>query len=449
MLVLPFHHTARILTVPSAHTQENPRILLPSAPRELLGGDCQAVGAACSENIVMMGFVATPQGTAVRQPCRASGCSSQTLAAVPRRGRATWRCSATMEPDSAHQATGEPDLDLREGRKEGIMRLAIPSKGGMAEETKALLKSIGMDVIISNPRQYVAKLKGVEDLEVWLQRPSDIARKVSDGDVDLGITGFDLIAEYATNADEILTVHEDLGFGRCRLGVGVPISWTHIRSLDDLIAAFQDRPEPLRVATKFNLRGAQFFAEKGFSNYRFVYMDGALEASTQMGTADVILDLISSGVTLRENLLKELDDGVVLQSTMQLVANKRELKKSPALLAVARELLERIEAHIHGEDQYNLIANIRGASPGEVARKLAKGTVLRGMDGPTISMVIPPQDAEEGMYAIGIVIPKRILYRAVQELRSIGGSGVCVLPVTYVFELESQRWKRVEEELSL
>ncbi|KAA8493042.1 ATP phosphoribosyltransferase, chloroplastic [Porphyridium purpureum] len=356
---------------------------------------------------------------------------------------------ATVAESAALGAAESKNGSVREGRKEGIMRLAIPSKGGMADETKALLKAVGMDLVISNPRQYIAKLRDVENLEVWLQRPSDIARKVANGDVDLGITGHDLIAEYAGMSQEIVTVHEDLGFGACHLGIGVPMGWSHINTIDELFAEYANAPEPLRIATKFSNLGERFFAEKGFSNYRFVYMDGALEASTQMGTADIILDLVSSGVTLRENLLKEISGGMVLQSTMQLVANRTELQKSKPLLGVARELLERIEAHILGADQYNLIANIRGASPGEVARKLAKGTVLRGMDGPTISMVIPPQGMDEGMYAIALVIPKRLLYRAVQELRSIGGSGVCVLPVTYVFEAESKRWNQVERALEL
>lgn len=333
------------------------------------------------------------------------------------------------------------------------IRIAVPSKGSVLEETKTLLKEIGADVQISNPRQYTAALKGFQDVEVWLQRPPDIARKVRDGIVEFGVTGYDLVAEYGGNDDRIIPVHGDLGYGQCRLGVGVPMSWQGVSSMEDLSKLVDSTGHPIRVATKFKNQTKKFFQEAGLHNYEIVAMEGALEASTQMGTADCIVDLISSGVTLRENLLKEINAGTVLQSTMQLVGNREALsrrdERGAKLRAFAREILERIDAHIVGTRQCNLIANIQGSSPGDVARRLGAGTDLRGMDGPTISNVIPPRGAESGVYAIGIVLPKDRLYSAVEQLRSIGGSGVCVLPVTYIFEKKSVRWQNFLKDLGV
>lgn len=333
------------------------------------------------------------------------------------------------------------------------IRVAVPSKGGILDDTKALLQEIGADVRLSNPRQYTAVLKGFPDVEVWLQRPVDIARKVGLGTVELGFTGYDLVAEYGGENGEIIPVHANLGYGDCRLGVGVPIKWNKVSSMEELAKLVSETNSPLRVATKYSNQSKHFFKMAGIENYELVYMDGALEASTQMGTADCIVDLISSGVTLRENLLKEVSGGTILQSTMQLVANRKALAaQNPhgkRLRIFAKELLERIEAHIIGTKQCNLIANVEGSSPGDVARRLGAGTDLRGLDGPTISTVIPPRGSDSGMYAIGIIVPKERLYTAVEQLRRIGGSGVCVLPVTYVFEKTSRRWKTFIEDLGV
>lgn len=331
------------------------------------------------------------------------------------------------------------------------LRVAIPSKGGMSEGTRRLLHDIGADVIIANPRQYVAAMAGL-DAELWLQRPPDIVRKVRDGDVDLGFVGRDLVAEYGGEGREIVSVHEALGFGDCRLAVGVPMAWGGVERISDL-ASMAQGGRVLRIATKFVQVTKRFMAEHGIENYRIVDMEGALEASTQMGTADFIVDLVSSGVTLRENLLKEVEGGTLLESEMQLIGNRKHLSEETefgkSLRLITRELLERMEAHLIGRENYNIIANIRGSSMVDVSRKLGTQTELRGVDGPTISHVVPPADSESGMYAISIVLPKSKVYAAVRQLREVGGSGVTVLPVTYIFEEETKRWQTLLTEIGL
>lgn len=321
----------------------------------------------------------------------------------------------------------------------------------MSEGTRRLLRDIGADVVIANPRQYVAAMSGL-DAELWLQRPPDIVRKVRDGDVDLGFVGRDLVAEYGGEGMGIVSVHEALGFGDCRLAVGVPMAWGGVERIGDL-ASMAQGGRVLRIATKFVQVTKRFMAEHGIENYRIVDMEGALEASTQMGTADFIVDLVSSGVTLRENLLKEIEGGTLLESEMQLIGNRKHLSEETEfgkrLRLITRELLERIEAHLIGRDNYNIIANIRGSSMVDVSRKLGTQTELRGVDGPTISHVVPPADSVSGMYAISIVLPKSKVYAAVRQLREVGGSGVTVLPVTYIFEEETKRWQTLLSEIGL
>lgn len=321
------------------------------------------------------------------------------------------------------------------------IRLAIPSKGDILESTKQLLSEIGMDVQIHNPRQYVAALRG-SDVEVWLQRPADIVRKVRDGDVDLGIVGYDLVAEHGGSEGNVVTVHERLGYGECRLAVGVPMSWTNCYDMKSLRQRASARE--LRIATKYVNETRRFLLDHGIENYQVIKMDGALEASTQMGTADCIIDLVSSGTTLRENLLKEINGGTLLSSSMRLIVNRGRISGESnfgdRLRDITKEMLERIEAHLLGKDNYNIIANIRGSSMVDVSRRLATQENLRGLDGPTVSPVVPPADSEDGMYAIGIVLPKEQLYSAIQQLRSVGGSGVTVLPVSFVFPQHCKRW---------
>lgn len=331
-----------------------------------------------------------------------------------------------------------------------VIRVAVPSKGDMHSGTRDLLREIGLDLVMANPRQYEACLRGL-DLQLWLQRPVDIVRKIRDADVDLGFVGRDLVAEYGGDGGLVVPVHEDLGYGRCRLSVGVPMDWVDVADVAGLRK--HSKKKTLRVATKFKNETVRFMRSQGIENYRLVPMEGALEASTQMGTADCIVDLVSSGTTLRENMLKEIDDGIVLESSMQLVGNRKHLREqSPfgdSLRTLAKEILERIDAHLIGRDTYNVIANIRGSSMVDVSRKLSSQTDLQGVDGPTVSPVVPPADSDEGMYAISIVLPKGRLYSAVKQLRKVGGSGVTVLPVKYVFPEECRRWNALLESLDI
>lgn len=330
------------------------------------------------------------------------------------------------------------------------IRLAIPSKGQILKDTQSLLSEIGLDVQIHNPRQYVATLRGL-DIEVWLQRPIDIVRKVRDGDVDLGFVGYDLVAEHSGDDSSVISVHERLGYGECRLAVGVPMAWSECNQMSRLRT--RSNTSQLRIATKYYSETRRFMDAHSISNYRIVSMDGALEASTQMGTADFIVDLVSSGVTLRENLLKEIDDGTLVHSSMQLIANRSQMsghsRFGDRLRSVTKQLLERIEAHLLGQHNYNIIANIRGSSMVDVSRRLATQDTLRGVDGPTVSPVVPPADSEEGMYAIGIVVPKTKLYTTIEQLRSVGGSGVTVLPVSFVFTERSERWTSLLKQIGM
>mgnify|MGYP000980517126 CR=1 FL=1 len=109
------------------------------------------------------------------------------------------------------------------------IRISLPSKGRLAEETVEFMAACGLKVHKPNPRQYAASIPALPGLTVLFQRPTDIVTSVRDGSVDFGITGLDVTKEHGGTRDEILVLHEALGFGGCRLAVAVPESWAAVR----------------------------------------------------------------------------------------------------------------------------------------------------------------------------------------------------------------------------
>ena len=331
------------------------------------------------------------------------------------------------------------------------IRLALASKGRMEAETLAFLEACGLHVTQINPRQYVAAMPAIPELEVWFQRSADIVRKVRYGDVDLGITGFDSVAEYRGDGDEVMVLHATLGFGECKLVLAVPDDWDDVNSLDDLTVLARQRAVdgyPLRIGTKYERLVLRFLADHDIHTYQLIRAEGALESGPQMGYVDLIGDLTATGVTLRENRLKQIEGGTLLASQACLIGNRYALKNRPAVLTVAKQLLEFFEAHLRAAGFHAIIANIQGESPESVARKVLSQPDLAGLQGPTISPVYLRDSAVRDWYAISIIVRKQRLVQAVEQLRQIGGSGVVVTPATYIFEDEPATYRKLLAELA-
>ncbi|XP_021901656.1 ATP phosphoribosyltransferase 2, chloroplastic-like [Carica papaya] len=334
------------------------------------------------------------------------------------------------------------------------IRFGLPSKGRMAADTLDLLKDCQLSVRQVNPRQYVAKIPQLANLEVWFQRPKDIVRKLLSGDLDIGIVGFDTVSEYGQGNEDLIIVHDALDYGDCRLSLAIPKYgiFENINSLKELALMSQWTAEkPLRVATGFTYLGPKFMKENGLKHVVFSTADGALEAAPAMGIADAILDLVSSGTTLRENNLKEIEGGTVLESQAVLVASRKSLVQRKGVLDTTHEILERLEAHLRAVGQFTVTANMRGSSAEEVAERVLSQPSLSGLQGPTVSPVFSKRDGRvvADYYAMVICVPKNALYKSVQQLRAIGGSGVLISPLTYIFDEETPRWRELLSKLGL
>lgn len=319
------------------------------------------------------------------------------------------------------------------------IRLALPSKGRLAQDALDLLADVGLRVHKPNPRQFQATIPALPDLTVLFQRAGDIVVSVRDGSVDFGITGWDVVSERCGENNRILPLLRELGFGFCSLNVIVPESWEAVRSISDLSDWQASSEAPVRIATKFPNLTRAFFDQRGLEGVSLILAEGTLEIAPTIGYADAIVDLVSTGTTLRDNRLRILEDGVILQSQACLIANRAALKSRPKVLAVARQLLEFTIAHLRANDNVAVFANVRGETPQAIGARMAAQAVIGGLQGPTISPIVTRDNG--GWYAVHIVVRKDQLAQAITELRQIGGSGVVVTPVTYIFEEEPQAYK--------
>ncbi|KAK9858879.1 hypothetical protein WJX84_003004 [Apatococcus fuscideae] len=381
------------------------------------------------------------------------------FAACPSLKRRSKQISSNVVVCSLRQQDLKPAAVPAKLSSRQSLRLGVPSKGRMAEDTMQLLKDCQLGLVKPNPRQYIATIAQMPQLEVWFQRATDVVRKLMYGDIDIGIVGYDMFQEICGGDPDLIVLHESLNFGHCHLGLGVPMTgrFADINTLDDLKAMPEwTETNPLRVVTGYHQLARRFFAKHGFQHVVLLTADGALEAAPLMGSADIILDLISTGITLRENNLKQLEGAEVLRSQGVLVASRRALLERPGMMEVVHELLERLEAHLKADDYYSVVANMRGSSAEEVASLIMSRGHLGGLQGPTISPVYthgPSENgasgvvAQHGFYAVTICVPKKLLYQSVKELRQVGGSGVLVQPMTYIFDEEPLRWRRLLDTL--
>lgn len=340
------------------------------------------------------------------------------------------------------------------------IRLALPSKGVLHDGALDFLESCGLKVFRPNPRQYAAVIPALPAVTVMFQRPSDIVTSVQQGSVDFGITGRDVLDERTALAgadsalapdDAPLVLHEALGFGPCRLCLAVPeaMPLTTMSELAGWAGARAEKGASLRVATKFPGLTARFLDEQRVPSVQLVQVEGTLEIAPAIGNADVIVDLVSSGVTLRDNHLRTLVDGTILESEAILIANRARLARQPDVLETARRLLEYIEAHLRASGSYLVTANVRGESPAAIAGRMFAHATIGGLQGPTVSPVVVRngQTPESGWFAVNIVVRKQELFQAIGELRAISGSGVIVAPCIYIFEEEPARYMRLLDAL--
>ncbi|MGV3551434.1 ATP phosphoribosyltransferase [Rhizobium sp.] len=220
-----------------------------------------------------------------------------------------------------------------------MITIALPSKGRMKDDATAIFQRAGMKIVaVGNDRSYRGRVEGVDDVEIAFLSASEIAREIGAGSVDFGVTGEDLVREDLSEADKKAEFCVRLDFGHADVVVAVPEIWLDVDTMADLgdvAADFRNRHgRRLAIATKYWRLTQKFFSSQhGIQLYRIVESLGATEGAPAAGQADIIVDITSTGSTLKANHLKILDDGVVLKSEACLVRARKAEHEGNARIA--------------------------------------------------------------------------------------------------------------------
>jgi ATP phosphoribosyltransferase len=228
------------------------------------------------------------------------------------------------------------------------LTLAIPSKGRLMEQTTDMFARSGLVVRkVGNARGYRGEIEGLPGIDVAYVSSSEIAAALKAGSVHLGITGEDLIRESISDSVTRIRFLHALGFGFADVVVAVPASWIDVATVADveeIALSFRRRHGRWpRVATKYINLTRRFFDAKGFGDYRIVESAGATEGAPSSGMAELIVDITTTGATLKANGLKILDDGLILKSQANLLASNAAAW-TPALEALCATLTAKLAA---------------------------------------------------------------------------------------------------------
>ena len=242
--------------------------------------------------------------------------------------------------------------------------LAVPSKGRLQENASNFFKRAGLTVVLGRgARDYRGTIAELPGVEVAFLSASEIVQQLTQGAAHMGVTGEDLVREQIADPASKIELLTPLGFGHANVVVAVPQAWIDVRTMADLedVAAAHHarRGARMRVATKYVNLTRGFFAANGVGDYRIVESLGATEGAPAAGQAELIVDITTTGQTLRANALKVLDDGVMLRSEANLVASLCA-DWTPATRATARSILSRISA----EEDARTSREVRALVPG-------------------------------------------------------------------------------------
>ncbi len=314
--------------------------------------------------------------------------------------------------------------------------LGVPSKGRLQENADAFFAKAGL--ALAKPRgarDYRGTISGLDHVEIAYLSASEIAAQLARGAIHFGITGEDLVRESIPDADQRVALIEQLGFGSANVVVAVPQAWIDVRTmadLDDVTTAFRARHNRrMRVATKYINLTRAYFANHGIVDYRIVESAGATEGAPAVGTAELIVDITTTGATLSANGLKVLDDGVILRSQANLVAS-READWSATARETARVILDHIASRARANAYKEVRTRFKGCDAAMLEEAKAKFGVVSPFGGPTSS----------GM--VTLHCPPAHIYALASFLRDRGADTISVASLDYVLDRANPLYAKLE-----
>jgi len=281
-----------------------------------------------------------------------------------------------------------------------IVRLALPNKGRIAAPVMDLVEKSGLHLPETGGERRLITRTLDPNVEILFARPADIPEYVATGAADLGITGRDMVIERGSDVKDLL----DLQSGRAKLVCAV-LEDADIRSVREL--------EGAKVATEFPAITRDFFKKQGIS-VNVVLVGGACEATPHLGIADAIVDLSSSGTTLKTNRLRVLAD--VLETSTHLIANRESLRTKKEKID---EILLALESVVRARGQCYLMMNVK-----RTALEAVKD-VLPSLSGPTVMDVASKED----LVAVHAVVNEERVYTLINALRRAGAKDILVMAI--------------------
>ncbi|KAI8319289.1 ATP phosphoribosyltransferase (ATP-PRTase) (ATP-PRT) [Martensiomyces pterosporus] len=285
------------------------------------------------------------------------------------------------------------------------MLFAVPKKGRLYDQCLGLLNNIGIE-FNRKPRHDIALVSNMPIALVFLPA-ADIATYVAKGNIDIGITGMDIIGESQTEDDVAELIR--LGFGKCKLQIQTPVANEEIKSASDLVGK--------RIVTSFiNLTKQKYAELEGVSDpaqmktqVRFV--SGSVEAACGLGLADGIVDLVESGDTMRAAGLHAID--TILDTESVLITNKHA--RFPEMAETIKQRVEGIlTARRYVLCQYNIAR--------ESLEKACE--ITPGRQAPTVTSLEQP-----GWVAVSVMVEKKSLADKMDQLKQIGATDILVLSI--------------------
>jgi ATP phosphoribosyltransferase len=317
--------------------------------------------------------------------------------------------------------------------------LAVPSKGRLQQNAEAFFARSGLELVKPRGvRDYRGTIAGFDGIEVAYLSAAEITAQIAQGGTHLGITGEDLVREMIPQSQRRVVLITGLGFGFANVVVAVPQAWIDVRSmadLDDVATAFRLRHErKMRLATKYANLTRAFFAEHGLVDYRIVESSGATEAAPAAGTAELIVDITTTGATLAANGLKVIDDGVILRSQANLVA-ARAAAWNDSQRETARLLLDRIAAQTRAASFREVRTRFAGLNDALLSAAQEKFGVASPFGGPTSSGMLTLHCPPEHVHALASL------------LREHGAETVSVGALDYVYTRDNPLYAKLATEL--
>ncbi len=299
----------------------------------------------------------------------------------------------------ANKKSSREKTEARSPSFSGVVRLAIPNKGRIAEPVLDLVEKSGLHLSESGERRLISRTLDPH-VEILFARPIDIPEYVATGAADLGITGHDMVIEREADVEELL----DIQTGKARVVLAVRED-SPVTSVKQLAGK--------KVATEFPIIARGFLAKHRVSA-EIVQVGGACEATPHLGIADAIIDLSSSGTTLKTNRLRVIDE--VLVTSTYLIANKESMIEK-------REKIDEIhlalESVIRARGQCYLMMNVKRECLDTVR------SVLPGLSGPTVMDVASTED----LVAVHAVVSEERVYSLINSLKRAGAKDILVMAI--------------------